>query len=140
MKCIFSHLLTLAMRIIPRHITCFFIFRDGLYDGTSVKERINFNLFSLPFIGKRKYIQIYFLFHTWSIVGLFIFQIFTGIIHFANFQTNVVFFQNRYDPHDIKWSMPNIMSILGLESVMTRWVLICGNKKKYWDCHIQVKS
>ena len=43
-----------------------------IYDGLSMKERINMNLFSLPFIGKRKYISIYF--HSRLLVGENIFE------------------------------------------------------------------
>ena len=48
------------------------------YDGPSVKERINLNLFSLPFIGERKYVWIYF--HSRLLGGENIFEfIFTHV-------------------------------------------------------------
>ena len=34
--------------------------QTNIYDGPSVNERKKMNLFSLPFIGERKYIWIYF--------------------------------------------------------------------------------
>ena len=49
-----------------------------MYDGPSVKERINLNLFSLPFIGEWTYIWIYF--HSRLLGGENIFEfIFTPV-------------------------------------------------------------